>query len=364
MQVEVRAVETFAELLFAVDSEEGQGAFFDRLCEAACQLASLDRAIVFLYDPALRRVRVAGSHRISVDDFRDMHIQVDSAPIALRALSEDKVLEITDGFEELLPEWSVRFLDRTRLICTPIAAAGRWPGVVLGDRPVDKPLTDSERHLLWSLGKIAALAASARLATREAEHARMLQGRIDLARDIHEGVVQRLFGVSLALTAEDLPKEQLKRCADEIQEALAELRTAVQRPLGRSSREATSTLVDEVAVLAELHPDIAVEFDAETGALVPDRLQDVACSVLRESLRNALKHADPRRIAVTVARDDAFVLTIVNDGVHDGARGRAGMGLRIAAVEALQFGGVVEFGPAGDGEWRVRLIVPVEDPAP
>lgn len=362
MQVEVRAVETFAELLFAVDSEEGQGAFFDRLCEAACQLAELDRSIVFLYDSALRRVRVAGSYGIAVDDFRDMHIQVDSAPLALRALSEDKVLEVTGGFEELLPDWSVRFLDSTRLVCTPIAAAGRWPGVILSDRAVEKPLTDSERHLLWSLGKIAALAASARLATREAEHARMLQGRIDLARDIHEGVVQRLFGVSLALTAEDLPREQLKRCADEIQEALAELRTAVQRPLGRSSREASTTLLDELSVLGELHPDIAVEFSEEEVAQVPARLQDIACSVLRESLRNALKHADPRRIGVTVEQNGAFELTVVNDGVPGGARaGRAGMGLRIAAVEALQFGGVVEFGPTDEGTWRVRLIVPVED---
>jgi signal transduction histidine kinase len=96
---------------------------------------------------------------------------------------------------------------------------------------------------------------------------------------------------------------------------------------------------------------------------VPERLQDIACSVLRESLRNALKHADPRRIAVEVSRNGAFELSIVNDGVPSDARGRAGMGLRIAAVEALQFGGVVEFGPAGDGEWRVRLIVPLQDAA-
>jgi hypothetical protein len=35
------------------------------------------------------------------------------------------------------------------------------------------------------------------------------------------------------------------------------------------------------------------------------------------------------------------------------------MGLRLAAVEALGRGGVVEFGPLGDGEWRVRLVVPL-----
>jgi hypothetical protein len=35
------------------------------------------------------------------------------------------------------------------------------------------------------------------------------------------------------------------------------------------------------------------------------------------------------------------------------------MGLRLAAFEALESGGIVEFGPAGAGRWRVRLTVPL-----
>ena len=37
------------------------------------------------------------------------------------------------------------------------------------------------------------------------------------------------------------------------------------------------------------------------------------------------------------------------------------MGLRLAALEALQRGGVLEFGPTGDGDWRVRLMVPLKE---
>jgi hypothetical protein len=39
------------------------------------------------------------------------------------------------------------------------------------------------------------------------------------------------------------------------------------------------------------------------------------------------------------------------------------MGLRLAAFDALQHGGVVEFGPRGTGNWRVRLVVPLEHAA-
>jgi len=37
------------------------------------------------------------------------------------------------------------------------------------------------------------------------------------------------------------------------------------------------------------------------------------------------------------------------------------MGLRLAALEALQSGGVVEFGEREHGTWQVRLVVPYGD---
>jgi hypothetical protein len=35
------------------------------------------------------------------------------------------------------------------------------------------------------------------------------------------------------------------------------------------------------------------------------------------------------------------------------------MGLRLAALEALECGGVMEFGRVSESEWRVRLLVPL-----
>ena len=83
--------------------------------------------------------------------------------------------------------------------------------------------------------------------------------------------------------------------------------------------------------------------------------------MLAEALRNAHKHARPSSVRVRVGRiDAAFVLEVRNDGARAVTRRGAGMGLRLAAVEALQRGALVEFGPEGE-EWRVRLVVPVEE---
>ena len=365
--VEVRAIETFADLLFTVRSGEPGVEFYNRLCEATCRLGEMDRAALVLYDPELRRAQVVGSHGVSIDAFVDVHWRLDAAPMARQALEEDRVLEATEGFAELLPPEYSRFFENTRLVCTPVAAAGRWPGVVFSDRPVDRPLTDEERHLLWSFGKIAALADSARVATREHETAKQLQERIDLARDVHDGVIQRLFGVSLALSGEALSPGERRRCAEEIHVALTELRAALQRPLGRPSPGTSTTLVEEVRALSSSTDSPRIELSAESvDARVPPHLEPLAQSVLREALRNAIKHAAPSHVRVEIASDDgAFVLSVCNDGVSAAPRHAvsSGMGLRLAAVEALQHGGVVEFGRAAEGEWQVRLLVPLEDPS-
>jgi signal transduction histidine kinase len=90
-------------------------------------------------------------------------------------------------------------------------------------------------------------------------------------------------------------------------------------------------------------------------------LEPLAQSVLIEAVRNAHKHASPTRVSVRVGRaDGAFWLEVVNDGVTSVQR-RAGMGLRLAALEALQSNGVVEFGERDPGTWQVRLVVPHGD---
>jgi signal transduction histidine kinase len=357
----VEALELFTEVLSQAGAEAGTDEFYGRLCDAVCRVARMRRAVIFSYDGARRCVRAVGAHGIPLEQFDAAYVSVESAPITAAALSEDRVVEVTGDLVGQVPsEFSALVSEPGRLVCAPMAAAGLAVGVILADRALsDPPLGDGERDLLWTLGKAAALAAVARILATQNEKARALEQRIDLARDIHERVVQRLFGVSMALDGEgDLPAEVRRRCAEETQAALGDLRSAVQRPLARAPRATRTTLRAEVERLARAHPDLAVTLASDDGVVVPESLEPLAQSVLAEAVRNAHKHASPTRVSVRVARrDGAFVLEVANDGVGGRAR-RAGMGLRLAAVEALQFGGVVEFGEREPGTWQVRLVVP------
>ena len=211
-------------------------------------------------------------------------------------------------------------LEGVRIVCTPMAAAGRYVGVVLSEREPGLPeMDEDERHLLWTLGKAIAMASVAREVTAYDEQSRQLQQRIDLAREIHEGVVQRLFGVSLALSREELlDADSQRRCAAEVQTALADLRTALKRPLGHTSRPTAVTFAEEL----EQRPrrctaDLEIVLEGSDRRRCPRSLEALAQSILVEAVRNARKHAHASRASVSLRNDGGtFVLEVRNDGAH------------------------------------------------
>lgn len=359
----IEALDAFAAVL--ADAEEGvtRDGFYGRLCYVIATLASMDRVVIFRYDEALRRVRVAGTHNIDIGIFADANVSPESARIAQQSLEQDTVVELPSPSPEDLPEQYRPLLRGGALVCVPLVAAGRWIGVAICDRASGDPLTQREQHLLWTLGKTAALAATARIATFEGERARELQQRIDIARDVHDSVVQRMFGVSMALDSDgEFPAEERRRAAAEIQRALGDLKTLVQQPLARTSPPTATTLADEVARLTR-SDDLDIVIAPGSQLDVPPTAEPLAQSVLAEALRNARKHAEPTHITLRAGHErGAFILEVTNDGVTEGSSNRTtGMGLRLAAFEALQLGGVVEFGARDEGRWQVRLVVPVDD---
>src|SRR3982750_631702 len=67
--------DVFVGLLSEIDAERDgspSNAFHDRLCEAVCRLTSMERAVLFLHDPADRRTGVAGGHGIEREGLRGL----------------------------------------------------------------------------------------------------------------------------------------------------------------------------------------------------------------------------------------------------------------------------------------------------
>jgi signal transduction histidine kinase len=357
----VEPLEVFAELLADLATDTGGGEFYDRICEAICRLTTMRRAAIFMAEAKGQRVQAVGAHGISLGQLTSLHPTLSDTPIAQQALRDDAVVVASGRIEEAVPAQYAALLGITTLVCTPMSAAGRTYGVICADRGGGRfELSDGERHLLWTLGKLAGLVATARISTRQQERSRRLADRLSLAREIHERVLQRLFGVSLALQAEPGSGEvgERERCRAELHEAIGDLRRALERPLAPVPEETDTTLAEELERLAAEGGGTRLEVSWAEGVVIPAELEPPAQSFLAEALRNVAKHAQATRIDVEVAGDeDTISLLVRNDGVSPGGRG-AGMGLRLAAFEALQQGGTVEFGECEDGGWRARLVLP------
>jgi signal transduction histidine kinase len=354
-------VDVLVELLAEIDAAAEADDFYDRVCEGLCRLTSMQRAGLFLYDRTLRTVRAEGSAGLERNLLDGVGGTLEETPIAQRALASDTVVEASEDLEREVPARYARFAGITTLTCTPVSASERWFGVIFADRGGGRfALTDEERGTMWTLGKLAALAASVERATHQRESARRLSERISLIQQIHERVIQRLFGLLLALGSEEaLSAEQRAMCHDEVREVLHELRTALGGSLAPPARRGNATVRQIVDRVAAYQDSLTVNW--EESVEVPVDIEPLAQSVLLEALRNAEKHAKPGNITVSVERrDGTFVLEVVNDGVGPPAMG-TGLGLRMASVEALEHSGIVEFGPLPPDRWHVRLLVPSGD---
>lgn len=367
---EVSALDVIVELV--PELEEGFGVsgrrFFDRLCETVCELVSLRRAGLLMYDETRRVVVPVGSHGIDPELLSQIYGTLDETPIAQEALAGDRVVEATEDLARLLPPRYGGLSGVTTVVCTPVSAAGRWLGVILADRDgVRFELSEHERRTLFAFGKAAALAASTRLGMAQQVRARALASHLDLARELHERVVQRLFGVSLALgSAHQLSDAERARCAAEIEGALSDMRAALSRPITAPALDIGTTLREEVERLRRHYVEMPIEVEWEGGAEVPEGCEPLTQAVLAEALRNCEKHARPNWVRIRVGRrEETFFLEVHNDGIGgdgDGPGKGSRMGLHIAALEAIQKGGMVEFGQLDRDQWRLRLVLPQEAP--
>jgi signal transduction histidine kinase len=357
------ALDLVVNLLFELGDEPADAnPLDDRICEAICRLTSLERAVLLLYDRGRRLVVPTGSHGVAPEILAHVYGGLEETPIAQRALGEDAVIVI-DSLPGHVPDRYSALPTVNGISCTPVAAAGLWLGVIFAERngaPLD--LDDGEQRTMHALGRTAALATTVREAVAQQQRDALLLERVELAREVHESVMQRLFGVSMVLgSGREVSAADAERAAAEVEAALGELRNALDRSLEPTAEPSRTTLRAELERLGRQYKAVPISVWWEDGAEVPEGLEPLAVSVLGEALRNAEKHAEPSdvRIAITSV-GGAFALEVRNDGMRPEAGSGSRLGLRLAAYESMQRGGMLEFGPEG-GEWRVRLVLPASD---
>lgn len=217
---------------------------------------------------------------------------------------------------------------------------------------------------------IAAFAAQVGLALDRATagdprlvHA-LREDRARIARDLHDDVIQRLFGIGLAIdraASGDGPASSLAPLVDDVDQAIAELRSVITDLRRPPDAQGFAAAIGELLAdtNAALGWPLAVVAREPVGAGVPDHLRHDLLSVLREALSNVVRHSRASWAQVTLAVSDGQLrLVVADNGV--GISGSRRSGLSNLARRAAEHGGTFASLPRQGGGTEVVWEVPAD----
>lgn len=285
--------------------------------------------------------------------------------------------EVTDwAFEHDRPFFSLDRVEGAWLLAVPVRILDKPIGILIAMNSQDAGLQPAQSAFLSILGTFAAVAiANARLVD-ETRYAMLANERERIARDMHDGITQSLFSISLGM---ELCKKQVARGDDAAVATLEEL----QAQLAASTSELRRLIYDlRPMKLKEQGLVAGVEAwmrEATRGSGIqavlrvsgePRRLtgsQELCIyRVAKEAVSNAVHHSGASQVSVEIGYDgQSVILTVEDDGsgfvvgettAH--LRGR-GEGMRNMYERMRAEGGTLEVSSALDEGTLVRAVLPI-----
>jgi signal transduction histidine kinase len=229
---------------------------------------------------------------------------------------------------------------------------------------------EDEQALITLAAQAAVAIENARLYEQEGHMARM-EERHRIGMDLHDGVMQTLYGVALLIEGAAVQigdgevAEDLGRAVDRLNAAIADLRSYVLelRPIRGSDRPLSDSLPEvarQVAANALLRVDL--DISAECDRLLTREQREAVFYVAADGMGNVARHARASSLGVRLSRNaHLVVLEISDDGVgFDGERAVGGLGLRNMRERAFAVGGMFHITTAPGAGTRIRFELPSE----
>src|SRR3954454_2240958 len=203
----------------------------------------------------------------------------------------------------------------------------RSPDGVLGalyltDKEAEPEFSEDDERLIEMLAAHASIAIeNARLYERGRELS-FVEERTRLARDLHDSVVQKLFGVALvsqsaATLLERDPagaRDQVEKVQEQAQDAIQELRSLIfqLRRAAVESEGLAAALEKHVQVLRRVHEQ-RIDLRTEGEPRIRPEVDPEVFRIAQEALHNGLKHAAAEQLEVRLQERAAELLLTVRD---------------------------------------------------
>jgi signal transduction histidine kinase len=253
-------------------------------------------------------------------------------------------------------------LRRSDVVALPLRVGHHVIGaVVLGQAP---PLTAAQLDVIQEQLDEHAIRLETALLVDDVRFAATTEERNRLARDIHDGLAQRV--VSLGYLADDVAatcedprtRNTAEELRSEITRVISELRFSVfdlRHDLDQA--DSVSGALSEYVHELSSHSDLRVHLTLdERGAQIPRRAQTELLHIAKEAIGNVHKHARAINVWVRLTVAEGDVRLVVEDDGVGGASPRAGhFGLHTMRERAARIDADLEVGARHDGGTVVTL---------
>lgn len=338
----------------------------DSLAAIAGEIAQLVRAdLVCIVVPAPDdQLRIAAAEGNDAEGLRGREYPAAGTLVLAAITSNEPVL--SDGPGMATFDWQP---ETGPTLVTPLATSDGTVGALTVSRaPGAARFSAADLETASEFAAQASVAMEIAQGRRDRQRLELSEDRARIARDLHDHVIQRLFGAGLSLqSAAALTTEPARSTiveqVDAIDAAIAEIRTVVfalsAAPRGSETtvRHRLLDLVNELD--STLGAAARLSFAGPVDLLVRDLLADEVVAVVRESLTNVARHAQASTCQIEIAVDDRVRIQVDDDGVGYQPGGRAS-GTANLAERAARRGGEFLIAERDEGGTRVLWTVPLE----
>lgn len=339
------------------------------IARQARQLVSADVAIIKVPTAANAELAVQVADGVAEGELRGIRIALEGS-LAGDVFRKGHGRVVEDASNRLLAGDPIVKLGFGPSIVVPLSAPGSVFGTLTVANLVGRPAFGADDLQVVELfARQAAVALDYSRVRDELRRLAVVEDRERIGRDLHDGVIQALFGVGMNLQATALLagpgdlSDRLEMAVSELDGAIHDLRNYIfgLRP-GLLDHQELAQAIAKLAAETEEKSGIAVatEVDPRLASAMAAQAADLV-QLVREALSNVARHSQAATCRVSLRRDgDHASLVIEDDGLgFDTSAVAPGQGLGNLGERVERLGGGLALSSQPGEGTRVEISLPV-----
>jgi signal transduction histidine kinase len=310
-----RFIESLNEVAEAISSTKSIPDILSTVVDETKRLIDTDKAVLCLFDSAVGE--------LSIDD-RTLFVRGRREQYPEVWWREQLAQVSRTVIEQRTPITSMA--DGTWIMAVPVKTKGRAIGMLTVMNPRSRRFTSDQTALIAILGALAGSAIENSRLYDESHYALLSDERARIAQEMHDGLSQSLFSVSLEL---DVCRKRVLAHPEEVERRLEHLQGVLHRSLGELRRYiydlrpiSLSTLGlpgainQRVTEIAEARGLSVRVYNEGSERPLPPGVEACLYRVAQEAISNVAKHATAERAVVVLQFRASDVRLVIEDDGH------------------------------------------------